>query len=176
MIRYEGKIIGINPFWISALLTAAFLIVCATGGENVNWGYLGFEVLFPFYMAIAIGEWCRTRSDVWRNFRTRKIPFSMDCTQISSPVCSCYGFCCYGDVCYIHHHKNIYDGRSASDFSADSFFSIQCMRIPLLVEQRTAHPYNGSWCNMALFYYVYEPLALSACAVFLSVCEVCRHW
>ena len=63
MIRYEGKIIGINPFWISALLTAAFLIVCATGGENVNWGYLGFEVLFPFYMAIAIGEWCRTRSD-----------------------------------------------------------------------------------------------------------------
>ena len=63
MIRYEGKIIGINPFGISALLTVAFLIVCATGGENVNWGYLGFEVLFPFYMAIAIGEWCRTRSD-----------------------------------------------------------------------------------------------------------------
>ena len=63
MIRYEAKIIGINPFWISALLTAAFVIVCATGGENVNWGYLGFEVIFPFYVAIAIGEWCRTRSD-----------------------------------------------------------------------------------------------------------------
>ena len=63
MARLEAKIIGINPFWISALLTAAFLIVCATGGENVNWGYLGFEVLFPFYMAVAVGEWCRTRSD-----------------------------------------------------------------------------------------------------------------
>ena len=63
MVRLETKIMGINPFWISALLTAAFLIVCATGGDNVNWGYLGFEVLFPFYMAVAVGEWCRFRAD-----------------------------------------------------------------------------------------------------------------
>ena len=63
MVRLETKIMGINPFWISALLTAAFLIVCATGGDNVNWGYLGFEVLFPFYMAVAVGEWCRIRAD-----------------------------------------------------------------------------------------------------------------
>ena len=63
MVRFETKIMGINPFWISALLTTAFLIVCATGGDNVNWGYLGFEVLFPFYMAVAVGEWCRIRAD-----------------------------------------------------------------------------------------------------------------
>lgn len=63
MVKLEAKIMGINPFWISALLTAAFLIVCATGGDNVNWGYLGFEVVFPFYTAIAVGEWCRTRAD-----------------------------------------------------------------------------------------------------------------
>lgn len=63
MVRLETKIMGINPFWISALLTVAFLIVCATGGDNVNWGYLGFEVLFPFYMAVAVGEWCRIRAD-----------------------------------------------------------------------------------------------------------------
>ena len=63
MIRLEAKIVGINPRWISALLTAAFLIVCATGGDNVNWGYLGFEVVFPFYTAIAVGEWCRIRAD-----------------------------------------------------------------------------------------------------------------
>ena len=63
MVRLETKIMGINPFWISALLTAAFLIVCVTGGDNVNWGYLGFEVLFPFYMAVAVGEWCRIRAD-----------------------------------------------------------------------------------------------------------------
>lgn len=63
MVKLEAKIMGINPFWISALLTAAFIIVCATGGDNVNWGYLGFEVLFPFYMAVAVGEWCRIRAD-----------------------------------------------------------------------------------------------------------------
>lgn len=63
MVKLEAKIMGINPFWISALLTAAFLIVCVTGGDNVNWGYLGFEVLFPFYMAVAVGEWCRIRAD-----------------------------------------------------------------------------------------------------------------
>ena len=63
MIRLEAKIVGINPLWISALLTAAFLIVCATGGDNVNWGYLGFEVVFSFYTAIAVGEWCRIRAD-----------------------------------------------------------------------------------------------------------------
>ena len=63
MVRLETKIMGSNPFWISALLTAAFLIVCATGGDNVNWGYLGFEVVFPFYMAVAVGEWCRIRAD-----------------------------------------------------------------------------------------------------------------
>ena len=63
MTKLEAKIVGINPRWISALLTAAFLIVCATGGDNVNWGYLGFEVVFPFYTAIAVGEWCRIRAD-----------------------------------------------------------------------------------------------------------------
>ena len=63
MVSLEAKIMGINPFWISALLTVAFLIVCATGGDNENWGYLGFEVLFPFYMAVAVGEWCRIRAD-----------------------------------------------------------------------------------------------------------------
>ena len=62
-MRYESKIIGINPLWISILLVGTFLIVCATGGDNINWGYLGFEVIFPFYMAIIIGEWCKTRTD-----------------------------------------------------------------------------------------------------------------
>lgn len=62
-MRYESKIIGINPLWISALLVGTFLIVCATGGDNISWGHLGFEVIFPFYMAIIIGEWCKTRTD-----------------------------------------------------------------------------------------------------------------
>ena len=62
-MKYEWKITGINPVWISALLTGAFLAVCATGGDNLHWGYLGFEVIFPFYMSVVIGEWCQTRTD-----------------------------------------------------------------------------------------------------------------
>lgn len=62
-MKYESKIIGINPLWISVLLVVTFLIVCATGGDNINWGYLGFEVIFPFYTSIVIGEWCKTRTD-----------------------------------------------------------------------------------------------------------------
>lgn len=62
-MKYEWKIIGINPVWISALLTGAFLIICGTGGENLHWGYLGFEMIFPYYMAVVIGEWCKIRTD-----------------------------------------------------------------------------------------------------------------
>ena len=62
-MKYESKIVGINPLWISALLVIAFLIICTTGGDNINWGYLGFEVIFPFYTSIIIGEWCKTRTD-----------------------------------------------------------------------------------------------------------------
>ena len=62
-MKYEWKITGINPVWISALLTGAFLAVCATGGDNLHWGYLGFEVIFPFYMSVVMGEWCQTRTD-----------------------------------------------------------------------------------------------------------------
>lgn len=62
-MKYESKIIGINPLWISVLLIGAYLIVYATGGDNAKWNYIGFEVIFPFYMAIVIGEWCKTRTD-----------------------------------------------------------------------------------------------------------------
>ena len=62
-MKYETKILGISPLWISALLVGTFLSVCGTGGGNINWGYLGSEVIFPFYTAIVIGEWCKTRTD-----------------------------------------------------------------------------------------------------------------
>ncbi len=62
-MRYEWKIIGTNPIWITLFLTAAFLAVSAVGGEEVNWGYLGFEVIFPLCVAVAVGEWCQTRTD-----------------------------------------------------------------------------------------------------------------
>lgn len=62
-MKYESKIMGVNPLWISALLAGTFIVVCATGGNNINWGCLGFEVIFPFYTSIVIGEWCKTRTD-----------------------------------------------------------------------------------------------------------------
>ena len=62
-MKYEIKILGINPLWISALLVGTFLIVCGTGGSNISWGYLGSGVIFPFYTAVVIGEWCKTRTD-----------------------------------------------------------------------------------------------------------------
>ncbi len=62
-MKQELKIIGVNPIWITALLTGTFWAVCATGGDNVHWGYLGFELIFPFYLSVAVGEWCKTRTD-----------------------------------------------------------------------------------------------------------------
>lgn len=62
-MKYEIKILGINPLWISALLVSVFLVVCGTGGSNINWGTLGSEVIFPFYAAVVVGEWCKTRTD-----------------------------------------------------------------------------------------------------------------
>ena len=62
-MKRELKIIGVNPIWISALLTGVFLAVCATGGENVHWGYLGFELIFPFYLSVVVSEWCKIRTD-----------------------------------------------------------------------------------------------------------------
>lgn len=63
IMKYEIKILGINPLWISALLVCVFLVVCGTGGSNINWGILGSEIIFPFYTAVAVGEWCKTRTD-----------------------------------------------------------------------------------------------------------------
>lgn len=62
-MKHELKIIRVNPIWISILLTCAFLIVCINGGENVHWGYLGFELIFPFYLSVVVSEWCKIRTD-----------------------------------------------------------------------------------------------------------------
>lgn len=62
-LSFEHKIIGINIYWISTLIVGMFFIVFIMGGNLVNWHYLGFEILFPFYTAIGVTQWCKTRSD-----------------------------------------------------------------------------------------------------------------
>lgn len=61
--RYESKIIGINLYWISALAIVTYIFLRSMGGNLINWDYLGFEIIFPFYTAIMIGECVKTRSD-----------------------------------------------------------------------------------------------------------------
>lgn len=62
-VKYERKIVGSNLYWISLLAVAVFLFMRSMGGDLINWNYLGFEVVFPFYSAIMTGECVKTRSD-----------------------------------------------------------------------------------------------------------------
>jgi hypothetical protein len=62
-IKYESRIAGVNIYWISALIISVFSFFCITGGELVNWNYLGYEVVLVFYCSIAVSEWVKTRSD-----------------------------------------------------------------------------------------------------------------
>lgn len=59
----EIKIIGINFFILSAAFTSALIIFSAMAGELLNFYPVSFEVLFPFFVTIAVGEWGKTRAD-----------------------------------------------------------------------------------------------------------------
>lgn len=60
---YERKIAGNNVLWIIPLVLAVFLVVAGNGGELINWGTFGFEVLIPFFVTIMVCEWVKTLSD-----------------------------------------------------------------------------------------------------------------
>lgn len=62
-VKLEEKITGINIVLIFIAVTAVFAILAYVGGELINLSNLGFEVIFPFLMAIAVGEWGKIRSD-----------------------------------------------------------------------------------------------------------------
>lgn len=59
----EIKIIGIDLFIISSVFTAALIVLSAIAGELLPLYTVSFEVLFPFFVAIAVGEWGKTRAD-----------------------------------------------------------------------------------------------------------------
>ena len=59
----EIKIIGINFFIISAAFTSALIVLSAIAGELLNFYSVSFEVMFPFFVTIAVGEWGKTRAD-----------------------------------------------------------------------------------------------------------------
>ena len=59
----EIKIIGINFFIISAAFTSAHIVLSVIAGELLNFYPVSFEVMFPFFVTIAVGEWGKTRAD-----------------------------------------------------------------------------------------------------------------
>lgn len=62
-LRNELKITGNNLYLISIVFAAALIFLAVTAGNLLDLSSLGFEVIFPFFAAIAIGEWGKTRAD-----------------------------------------------------------------------------------------------------------------
>ncbi len=62
-LLYEHKIMGTNPIWISASFVAVLAFLAFFGGELLNLSCIGFEVVIPFFAAIAVGEWGKTKAD-----------------------------------------------------------------------------------------------------------------
>lgn len=62
-ILMEMQIIGSNLPLFSGALVAVFTFISLISGELINLSCMGFEVIFPFFTAIAVGEWGKTRSD-----------------------------------------------------------------------------------------------------------------
>ncbi len=63
VIRLEQKIAGSQLVWITISVLVCFLVLCATGGDLVNWTYLGFEIIMPLCVTIMVCEWVKTLSD-----------------------------------------------------------------------------------------------------------------
>ena len=62
-IIMEWKTAGPDFLIISTALTAVLLIFSVTAGELIDFYPVVFEVIFPFYAGIAVGEWGKTRAD-----------------------------------------------------------------------------------------------------------------
>jgi hypothetical protein len=62
-IKGELKIFGINPVLISTGLVALYALLAFFAGDLLNLSCIGFEVVFPFFAAIAVGEWGKSRAD-----------------------------------------------------------------------------------------------------------------
>ena len=59
----ELKIAGMNFPMETAALSLVLVLFAALAGELLDFAPIAFEVVFPLYAAIAVGEWGRTRCD-----------------------------------------------------------------------------------------------------------------
>lgn len=63
LLKRECRVMGINPVLISAALALLIALSACFIGELIDLSALASEVIFPFYAAIAVGEWGKTRAD-----------------------------------------------------------------------------------------------------------------
>lgn len=62
-IKSELRIAGVNLLLLSAAVVAVLILLTAFGGELLYISTIGFEVVCPFFAAITVGEWGKTRAD-----------------------------------------------------------------------------------------------------------------
>lgn len=62
-LKNEIIITGSNLYIISVAFVAALILFAMFAGDLLDVSSLGFEVIFPFYTAIAIGEWGKAKAD-----------------------------------------------------------------------------------------------------------------
>lgn len=62
-IQREWKILDSSLYFISGALTIFLALFSLFAGELANVSCMGFEVIFPFYAAVAAGEWGKIRAD-----------------------------------------------------------------------------------------------------------------
>ena len=62
-VESEIKILGINFFMIMVSFAIALIVLSAIAGELLNFYPVSFEVIFPFFVSMVVGEWGKTRAD-----------------------------------------------------------------------------------------------------------------
>ena len=62
-VAREAQIFGINFWIVSAAVAAATIAFSRLAGELLDFYPAIFEVVYPFFAAIVVGEWGKTRSD-----------------------------------------------------------------------------------------------------------------
>ena len=89
-IESEVKIFGINFFIVSVAFTVTMIVLSIIAGDLLDFYPVSFEVIFPFFVAIVVGEWGKTRAD--SNFdincRTKQISFQMGIVTLHNRFCN----------------------------------------------------------------------------------------
>lgn len=62
-LRSEWRVMGGSMWLISMALVILLALFALFAGDLLDVGCMGYEVVFPFYAAVAVGEWGKIRAD-----------------------------------------------------------------------------------------------------------------